>query len=434
MSIDRLSYNLPAFSDGSRRIKGYQYASNAASFTSLQDARITLPSKPRSFYDNLMLCGSIEVDISGGTPGADLLRFIGSFQSLIRAYQMRFNQTQIESMYNCNIVANAAAHYSLSAGTRMNLLPGSSQKNGRSLGGVVFNEAASGPNSKFYSFAIPILGLLSGEQAICSDKVEVDTFWTFEDENEMFMSETGIASVDGYTVKNLRIEFESVELTPEAFSRWYASNTLNNVLTYSYSTWLYSSALINASSQGFVQVSLGSKPKSARGVMLTWQVANASGGKFSSVLPNFDRLSVNIGGTVYPRLPLDSRNQPDALYAHCMSDWLGSAHSTKGNCMTRKNFFVASTGNDLVRPYKDNTPDDPSWDTDMIENCAYVYISFENHGENGVISGVEATGPPQVELNIPDVLAAQLHTMHAFFYCDAKLMVDYGNNTITNIV
>lgn len=437
--LPAINYSLPAFSNGSRSWKARQYSETKSSFTEGQDARIVLSSRPRTFYSEVKCAGRLVFTRKAGTSAdapadAAKSRIIGSAMSIIRDYAMYMNNVPITQINNVNIINNMMMNLSCSPSARMNSTALTSDQLGRSVAGVDVYLNDTNKNLTF-DFSFPLPAAASSQQSLCAQDTNYEFVFKFENLAEFIQNyDTTKSELNGYTVNDFRLEYDCLELDPTSWGSWKGLNiSEKNELTYSCSTFMYSSYTLPSGTSGSVQLPLGSRPRSCRALLIAIQPSNIITGKFGAVHANTDRLTALINGQQFPMIPLNSENDPLSVMAHTQ-DIIGGANGTKANCLTMDNWCVSSTKGPRTRPYtpKGTAPSEHNWDSLFVEQTVYQYISLEDHQQDSVLSGQDV-GSAILELNIVRALSAVPHFVHVFFLCDQKIVHNFTNNLITNV-
>ena len=424
---ENMQFNLPAFDNGSVKRKNRTYASNGSSFTQGQDLKLSLPQIARTFASDVKVCGKMTITHSG-TINTDKSNIIGGAYALLRDYVLRANNSiVVDELYNMNVLSHHVINMSYTLddkSTQFQMLT-SEESPEKNLGEEVFS--AANRNNLVFDFCISVPGFISDTKMIPLHGCTFDMNFIIEDIANIFVASTANGSVTNMTLTDMRLEYTTLQLSIEGFNAWMGQNTDGGIITMHTSQWLYNTSVLPASTQGNIQIPVGSRAGSIRGVLMACVPANINCGKFASVLPNADQVSLLIGGSQYPAIPLDCINDPSLVYSELLF-WHGGPFGNNGSCIKRKNFLKGSTATGRLTAYVTN--DVANYSTFGTE-MGLIYIDLEKHDGSSIVSGINNQGTStSIQLNIPTALSAQVHTLYAFFYVNASIIVDFNTGII----
>ena len=124
---------------------------------------------------------------------------------------------------------------------------------------------------------------------------------------------------------------------------------------------------------------------------------------------------------------MDCINDPSLVYSELLF-WHGGPFGNNGSCIKRKNFLKGSTATGRLTAYVTN--DVANYSTFGTE-MGLIYIDLEKHDGSSIVSGINNQGTStSIQLNIPTALSAQVHTLYAFIYVNASIIVDFNTGII----
>lgn len=440
-----LVFNLPASMLDSRKIEQriqpysqstYNTAGQVAKFTIPQTDRTLINGQTMYLTGNLDIGGLFKADgTTAAVAGTDTFAILGSFYSLFSRQVINANGTVLETIERPGelvnmlvaMTMNAAEKVSqgLSLGTSPQLSVNNTAVDGTgNITYMVNTDAATNPNSnKTISFAIPIVGILDSIKFLPMWNTNIDLELTINAQPNWFTGVNGSTSVNNatFSLYNLELVFDSIELSPESFNMIMASYP-QKVVIKSQSYLAGTGALANGVSGG-QDISINARLSSMKQLFFYFNQNTAGNDPcadqtFGGVNPNANDVVFITNGKYYPQRPIKLTN-PAEVYMQIQKSF-GSikSYSHSGsigiNELKRRN----TADNYYLAPNTDKTK------LDNYGNKFYLAIDTEviNTNKDSLYNGIQTGVNSNIRLNIASALGS---AMTCYYWCCYDALIEF---------
>jgi hypothetical protein len=439
-----LVFDLPASMLDSRKIEERIQPYSQSTFnTAGQVAKFTIPQTDRKALSGqtMYLTGNLDIGnlfkADGTTPavaGTDTFGILGSFYSLFSRQVINANGSVLETIERpgelCNTLINMTMNSAEKTAQGNSL--GTAQQ--ASINGYIpdgsgnisyqINDTLAPNNSKTITFAIPIIGVLDSLKYLPMWNSNIDLELTINALPNWLTGVNGSTSVNNttFSLYNLELVFDSIELSPESFSMVMA-NYPQKVVVKTQSYLAGTGALANGVSGG-QDIPINARLSSMKQLFFYFNQTTCADQTFGGVNPNANDVVFITNGKYYPQRPIKLTN-PSEVYMQIQKSF-GSikSYSHSGAIgiyeLRRRNvannyYLVAMTSKTALDNYGNKFY--LAIDTEIINtNKASLY--------NGIQTGVNSN----IRLNIADALGS---AMTCYYWCCYDVLLEFDFMTGT---
>lgn len=433
-----LVFDLPSSMLDSRKIEQRIQPYSQSTYNSAgQVAKFTIPQTDRTLISGqtMYLTGNLDFGGTLGTAGTDYYAVLGSFYSMFSRQVVNANGTVLETIERpgelvnmlINMTMNSAEKISQSnsMGTsQVYLGTTSTAKSFDSTGNVSFminTDTASYANgNKTLTFAIPIIGVFDAVKYLPMWNSNIDLELTINALANWLTACDGTGNVANVTfsLSNLELVFDSIELSPESFGMVMA-NYPQKVVIKSQTYLAGTGALANGTSGG-QDISINARLSSMKQLFFYFNQSNCADQTFAGINPNANDVVFITNGKYYPQRPVKLTN-PSEVYMQIQKSF-GSIKTYSHSGAIGKS--------ELCRRNKANNyylgPITTKSDLDKFGNKFYLAIDTEiiNTNKNSLYNGIQTGVNSNIRVNIADTLD---QAMTCYYWCayDALLEFDF---------
>ncbi len=426
-----LVFNLPASMLDSRKIEQRINSVNQASFSSAgQVAKFTIPQTDRTLINGqtMYLTGNLDIFGLTGTSGTDTYAILGTFYSLFSRQTVNANGQVWETIERpgelvnmlLNMTMNSAEKVSqgLSFGTAPQLSVNNNATDG--TGNISFSISDGfGPNNnKTLCFAIPIIGALDSAKFIPMWNSNIDLELTVRALSEWLTTVNGAGSIATatFSLYNLELVFDSIELSPESFNMVMANYPQKIVIkTQSYNA---GTAQLASGISGGQDLPINNRLSSMKQLFYYFNQSSCADQTFGGVNPNGTDVVFISNGKYYPQRPIKLTN-PAEVYMQIQKSF-GSikTYSHSGSIginelrrrQTANNWYLA--------------PNTTKATLDNYGNKFYLAIDTEiiNTNKDSLYNGIQTGVNSNLRLNIADTLTS---AMTCYYWACYDVLIEF---------
>ena len=441
-----LLFDLPASMVSSSKIENRIQPYGQSSYTSSgQVIKLVIPKTDRAFINTqtMYLTGQIEFTIGTAVAGTDFMYILGSYYSLFSRQVVSSNGKQLETIEKpgelCALILNQTLNPSEKVGMANNM----GFYNDKSVvaeGDQTFNMCqaintgvASSilpmNNGKSVAFAIPIIGLLNSVKFLPLFNGDFTLELTVNAVSNYLASNTAagvtaIGATTTFSINNLELVVDQINLTPESFSTVLAA--------YPEKLYIKSQSYDYASSASFtvtpssVDLPINIKRSSLKQILFYFNQANLIDKTFGGVNCNLSDVVFASNAVQYPQRPIRCNINPSEAFNQVQKAYGSLYSNSHGGSMGKQEFCRRTTASNYYFPSILNTT--PA-DLYTGSNKFYLAIDTEiiNYNSDSLYSGISMGTNSNFRLNIGDTATASTATLMSWFCYDAIIEFDLIN-------
>ena len=436
-----LVFDLPSSMLDSRKIEQRIQPYSQSTYNSAgQVAKFTIPQTDRTLISGQTMYLTGNLDISGltGTADTDTYAILGSFYSVFSRQVVNANGTVLETIERPGELVNMLLNMTMNSAEKMAqsnsfgtggqiplVTPTSSTASNNYIpdgtGNITFEIRSSTlpNNGTTLTFAIPIIGVFDAVKYLPMWNSNIDLELTINALTNWLTTVDGTGSLTnaGFSLYNLELVFDSIELSPESFGM-VMSNYPQKVVIKS-QTYLAGTGAL-ATNSGGQDISINARLSSMKQLFFYFSQSDLADQSFGAVNPNANDVVFITNGKYYPQRPVKLTN-PSEVYMQIQKSF-GSIKTYSHSGAIGKS--------ELCRRNKANnwyfTPNKTKSDLDKFGNKFYLAIDTEiiNTNKNSLYNGIQTGVNSNIRLNIADSLD---QSMTCYYWCayDALLEFDF---------
>lgn len=437
-----LVFNLPASMLDSRKIEQriqpysqstYNSAGQVAKFTIPQTDRTLISGQTMYLTGNLDLSNLLKSDgVTAAVAGTDTFAILGSFYSLFSRQVINANGTVLETIERpgelvnmlVNMTMNAAEKLAqgCSLGTCPQLSTAYSPDGTSNICFPINDSNVSGPNlNKTITFAIPIVGVLDSVKYLPMWNSNIDVELTINAITNWLSALNGSAgsiNLAQFSLYNLELVFDSIELSPESFNMVMANYPQKVVIkTQSY---LAGTGSLASGVSGGQDIAINARLSSMKQLFFYFNQTSCADQTFGGVNPNGNDVVFITNGKYYPQRPVKLTN-PSEVYMQIQKSFGSIKTYSHSGAIGRAELTRRNVANNWYA-----TPITTKASLDNYGNKFYLAIDTEiiNTNKDSLYNGIQTGVNSNIRLNIADALGA---AMTCYYWCcyDALLEFDF---------
>jgi hypothetical protein len=438
-----LVFDLPASMLDSRKIEERIQPYSQSTFNSAgQVAKFTIPQTDRKLLNGQTMYLTGNLDIGGlfksdGTTaavaGTDTFGILGSFYSLFSRQVINANGSVLETIERpgelCNVLINMTMNSAEklaqgnSLGTAQQVPTNNYVPDG--TGNITFqiNDTLAPNNGRTLTFAIPIVGVLDSLKYLPMWNSNIDLELTINALPNWLTGVNGSTSVNNatFSIYNLELVFDSIELSPESFNMVMA-NYPQKVVVKTQSYLAGTGSLANGISGG-QDIPINARLSSMKQLFFYFNQNTAGNNPcadqtFGGVNCNANDVVFISNGKYYPQRPVKLTN-PSEVYMQIQKSF-GSvktySHSGAIGVFELKRRNVAN--NYYLGVMTSKTA------LDNYGNKFYLAIDTEiiNTNKNSLYNGIQTGVNSNIRINIADALTS---AMTCYYWCCYDVLLEF---------
>ena len=441
---EELVFNLPMSMLDSRKIEQrIQPYSQADYKSSGQVAKFTIPQTDRTLASGqtMYLTGQVELGGGIGTAGTDLYAVLGSYYSLFSRQVVNANGTVLETIERPGELVNMLINMTMNGSEKMAQANSFGASLGQKLNGDFINDGTTnlaGPlintldadtnviigdkGNKFFTFALPIIGIFDANKYIPMWNSNIELELTVNDIKNWLVNVAGTDNVAGttFTITNLELVFDSIELSPESFNMVMANNPQKIVIkTQSY----LAGNSIGFTGSGAQDIPINARLASLKQLFFYFNQKGLADLTFGGVNPNGQDVVFITNGKYYPIRPIKLTN-PSELYMQIQKSFGSIKSYSHSGSIGKTELCVRQKVNNLF-----NAPITAKEKLVYVGNKCYLAIDTEiiNTNKNSLYNGVSTGVNSNIRLNIHSDGIAADKPITCFYWCcyDVLLEMDF---------
>lgn len=435
-----LLYSTPQKLEESKTVS-YSVNSLASEYSQAgTDIRFTMPMVQKQFLksNSLSISGTMVFTLSGAGVNSKFA-LQGTLYSIFQNQQIQLANGQIiENFNNPGILVNSMLNqtadisqqnplslsYGVNSGISSNctlLLNGGSITEGWMKDGAVVN----------VDFCIPLISALSNSSSVPMFMSDMTLIMTLGNIASLLVKTT-TGTTDGtcpFTkIQNLRLNYDCMELSNNAFSSWLSYYPSQKFLLKNIS-YTYTNYVIPANQTGTIDMPLNFNLASAKQLFISFKTTDNNDGDFGSLNPNLDSIQFITGtGELYPTRPIDCKN--GALVFYYQQKGWNSYYSKDTNGLVNRTTFLKRyvEGNGYAK-YNSTA-------ANILDNANkfFICIDLEKLSANSDLTynGAKISLNSYVRIQIAAACDKAI-TAHMFVSYDQFWAFDMANNIISVI-
>ena len=428
-----LVFDLPASMLDSRKIEQrIQPYSQSTYTTAGQIAKFTIPQTDRTLLNGQTMYLTGQIDLANlGTAGTNLYDILGTYYSMFSRQVVNANGTVLETIERPGELVNMLLNMTMDSAERL------AQQN--SLGttaignvaGQQFNTATASSigtnNSNTQAFSIPIIGIFDAVKYMPMWNTNIDIELTINSLANWLVCVAGTSTINtgatpaSFTLSNLELVFDSIELSPESFGMVMANNPQKVVVKTS--TYLAGTGALPGGASGGQDIAINARLSSLKQLYFYFCLSGGADQTFGGVNPNGNDVVFITNGKYFPQRPIRLTN-PSEVYMQQRKAF-GSIKSTSNSGSIRKlNMCRRQTPDSLHSGYITTVTQLVA--TLPLANQYYLAIDTEivNTNKNSLYNGIQTGVNSNIRLNIGSALTG---ATTCFYWCcyDALLEFDF---------
>jgi len=428
-------FDLPASMLDSRKIEQrIQPYSQSTYSTAGQIAKFTIPQTDRTLINGqtMYLTGNLELTTLG-TADTNSYSILGSFYSLFSRQVVNANGTVLETIERPGELVNQLINMTMNAAEKIaqtNSLGTFAQKVSddyvadctTNIGGPLINTALLNlgtNNNNSLTFAIPIIGILDSAKFLPMWNSNIDLELTINALTNWLTIISGTFSgTAGFTLSNLELVFDAIELSPESFGMVMA-NYPQKVVVKS-STYLAGTGSLASGVSGGQDIPINARLSSMKQLFYYFNQASCADQTFGGVNPNGTDVVFITNGKYYPQRPI-KLNNPSEVYMQIQKAFGSIKSYSHSGSIGKAELCRRQTANTLYAG-----PITSKANLQFTGNKFYLAIDTEivNTNKNSLYNGIQTGVNSNIRLNINEALTA---AMTCYYWCcyDALLEFDF---------
>jgi hypothetical protein len=428
-----LVFNLPASMLDSRKIEQrIQPYSQSTYNTPGQVAKFTIPQTDRTLLNGQTMYLTGQIDFSGlGTAGTNVYQILGSFYSLFSRQVVNANGTVLETIERpgelvnmlVNMTMNQAEKEAQSNSMGTNFLGNIGDVNINSSNTI--DQVGASGNNNTLTFAFPIIGVFDATKYIPMWNTNIDVELTVNAITNFLVCTTGaFAGAAAFSLSNLELVFDSIELSPESFNMVMANYPQKVVIkTNSY----LAGNSVSFSGGGAQDIPINARLSSMKQLFFYFNQNVGGAGSlacadktFGGVNPNGQDVVFITNGKYYPQRPIKLTN-PSEIYMQIQKSFGSIKTYSHSGAIVKRDLCRRETGNALFGGTITTAAE-----LTTTGNKCYLAIDTEviNTNKDSLYNGIQTGVNSTIRLNIASALTA---SMICYYWCcyDVLLEMDF---------
>lgn len=430
-----LVFDLPSSMLDSRKIEQRIQPYSQSTYSSAgQVAKFTIPQTDRTLISGQTMYVTGQVDFTNlGAADTNTYSILGSFYSLFSRQVVNANGTVLETIERPGELANLLINMTMNQAEKV------SQSNslGTAFHGiesdasgnicVIINKSGADiPTSNYTSltFAIPIIGVLDSVKYLPMWNSNIDLELTVNALQNWLVNLTGTSSIGAttnpasFTLSNLELVFDSIELSPESFGMVMANYPQKVVIKSQ--TYLAGTGSLASGVSGGQDIAINARLSSMKQLFFYFTQGTCADQTFGGVNPNGNDVVFITNGKYYPQRPIKLTN-PSEVYMQIQKSFGSIKSYSHSGCIGKVELCRRNAPNSLYAG-----PVTAKGDLDNYGNKFYLAIDTEiiNTNKNSLYNGIQTGVNSNIRLNIAEALTA---SMTCYYWCayDALLEFDF---------
>lgn len=422
-----LVFDLPQSMLDSRKIEQrIQPYSQSVYNSAGQVAKFTIPQTDRTLAGGSAMYLTGNLDLGGlSTTNGDTYAILGTFYSLFSRQVVSSNGQNWETIERPGELVNMLLNMTMNSSEKM------AQANSFGCGTQISVSTTSPDgtgnitfeitnNRRFLTFAIPIVGVLDANKYIPMWNGNIDLELTVNALPNWLTAVDGTGTITNatFSIYNLELVFDSIELSPESFGMVMANYPQKVVLkTQSY---LAGSGALAQGSSGGQDIPINARLSSMKQLFMYFTQANLADQTFGGVNPNANDIVFITNGKYYPQRPIKLTN-PSEVYMQIQKSFGSIKSFSHSGSIGRSEMQVRQTGNNWYL-----VPSTVKADLDVYGNKFYLSIDTEiiNTNKESLYNGIQTGVNSNIRLNIADALTSAVTCLYWCCY-DVLIEMDF---------
>lgn len=428
-----LVFNLPASMLDSRKIEQrIQPYSQSTYNTAGQVAKFTIPQTDRTLLNGQTMYLTGQLDLAGlGDVDTNTYALLGTFYSMFSRQVVNANGTVLETIERPGELVNMLINMTMNAAEKIaqtNSMGTFTQKvaddstldSTTNIGGPLFNSTNSLGTSRgnTISFAIPIIGIFDANKYIPMWNTNIDLELTINAlANWLTIIAGAYQNTAAFTLSNLELVFDSIELSPESFNMVMANYPQKVVIkTASY----LAGNSVSFSGTGAQDIPINARLSSMKQLFFYFNQSDCADQTFGGVNPNGQDVVFITNGKYYPQRPIKLTN-PSEVYMQIQKSFGSIKSYSHSGSIGKYELCRRQTGNAM---YAATITGKGNLQT--LGNKFYLSIDTEiiNTNKDSLYNGIQTGVNSNIRLNIADNLATSII---CYYWCcyDVLLEMDF---------
>lgn len=435
-----LIFDLPSSMLDSRKIEQRIQPYSQSTFNSAgQVPKFTIPQTDRTLASGQTMYLTGQVDLASlGTIGTDTYAVLGSYYSIFSRQVVSANGTVWETIERPGELVNMLINMTMNSAEKLSQVNGLGASLGSktdtdyiidattNLAGPIINvSAAAGninvgnANNKSFTFAIPIIGVLDANKYIPMWNSNIDLEMSVNAINNWLVSIAGTYGNPTFTLSNLELVFDSIELSPESFNMVMSNYPQKVVIkTQSY---------LAGSSLGFIgsgaqDIPINARLSSMKQLFFYFNQTGLADQTFGGINPNGNDVVFITNGKYFPQRPI-KLNNPSELYMQIQKSFGSIKSYSHSGSIGKTELCVRQTANGLF-----NAPLVATNKANLVYygNKCYLAIDTEiiNTNKASLYNGIQTGVNSNIRLNIANELTTNVNCLYWCCY-DVLLEMDF---------
>jgi hypothetical protein len=428
-----LVFSLPASMLDSRKIEQRIQPYSQSTYSSAgQVAKFTIPQTDRTLLNGQTMYLTGQLDLSNlGTVDTNTYALLGTFYSLFSRQVVNANGTILETIERPGELVNMLINMTMNAAEKIaqtNSMGTFTQKVAddstldatTNIGGPLFNSAGSLGSSagNTVSFAIPIIGIFDANKYVPMWNTNIDLELTINAINNWLTIIAGTFSATAaFTLSNLELVFDSIELSPESFNMVMANYPQKIVIKTA--TYLAGNS-VGFTGSGAQDIPINARLSSMKQLLFYFNQANLADQTFGGVNPNGQDVVFITNGKYYPQRPVKLTN-PSEVYMQIQKSFGSIKSYSHSGSIGKYELCRRQNGNAMYAG-----PITGKAVLQTLGNKFYLSIDTEiiNTNKDSLYNGIQTGVNSNIRLNIADNLATAIT---CYYWCcyDVLLEMDF---------
>lgn len=428
-----LVFNLPASMLDSRKIEQRIQPYSQSTYTSAgQVAKFTIPQTDRTLINGQTMYLTGQLDLANfNAVDTNTYALLGTFYSLFSRQVVNANGTVLETIERPGELVNMLVNMTMNAAEKIaqtNSMGTFTQKvsddstldSTTNIGGPLFNSTASlgSNNGNTVTFALPIIGIFDANKYIPMWNSNIDLELTINALSNWLTIIIGSFNAGiTFTLSNLELVFDSIELSPESFNMVMA-NYPQKVVIKTASYLAGTSAAFSGS--GAQDIPINARLSSMKQLFFYFNQSNLADQTFGGVNPNGQDVVFITNGKYYPQRPVKLTN-PSEVYMQIQKSFGSIKSYSHSGSIGKYELCRRQTINSLYAG-----PITGKATLQTLGNKFYLSIDTEiiNTNKDSLYNGIQTGVNSNIRLNIADTLST---AMTCYYWCcyDVLLEMDF---------
>lgn len=429
-----LVFSLPASMLDSRKIEQrIQPYSQSTYNTAGQVAKFTIPQTDRTLISGQTMYITGQVDFANlGAVDTNTYAILGTYYSMFSRQVVNANGTVLETIERPGELVNMLVNLTMNSAEKI------SQSNSMGTAfhgietdatgniGLIINRAAVDVPNGYLSltFALPVIGVFDANKYVPMWNSNIDLELTINALSNWLSIVAGtFSNTASFSLSNLELVFDSIELSPESFAMVMANYPQKIVIkTQSYLAG-NSTSFTGAGAQ---DIPINARLSSLKQLFFyfnqvgTTAVNTCADQTFGGVNPNGQDVVFITNGKYYPQRPIKLTN-PSEVYMQIQKAFGSIKTYSHSGGIGKAELCRRQSANSLyVTPVVSKT------DLDNYGNKFYLAIDTEiiNTNKDSLYNGIQTGVNSTIRLNIAESLT---HPMTCYYWCcyDVLLEMDF---------